>query len=219
MLAVPAIGDQYQHLTYSMKMILRILGTITIVVMLVLGSTSAVAQDGVSVSVNAPGNVTENSTFAAEVDIADVVDFDAGNFDVSYDESVLQLDNVTAGRIGMIQIPVAIWNMMDANTCRVVVNVPDVPGVNGSGYLAVLRFHVIGAAGDSSVIALSNGFLNNTQPEEIPATWTGDSVEVREKGDDPESPATKILIGAFSGVVLACLAGYLWLRSRRTQKA
>jgi hypothetical protein len=58
------------------------------------------------------------------------------------------------------------------------VNVPGVPGVSGSGSLAVLHFHAVGTAGGSSAIDLSNGFLNNNLGSEISATWTGDSVSV-----------------------------------------
>jgi len=53
-----------------------------------------------------------------------------------------------------------------------------VAGVSGSGYLAVLYFHVIGSEGDSSAISLSNGVLSDNQAGEITATWAGDSVDI-----------------------------------------
>jgi predicted lipoprotein with Yx(FWY)xxD motif len=50
--------------------------------------------------------------------------------------------------------------------------------VSGSGYLAVLHFHVLGSEGDSSSITLSNGTLSDNQAGEIAATWVGDSVDI-----------------------------------------
>jgi len=37
---------------------------------------------------------------------------------------------------------------------------------------------VIVSEGDSSTISLSNGMLSNNLAEEIPTTWTGDSLDV-----------------------------------------
>ena len=50
--------------------------------------------------------------------------------------------------------------------------------VTGSGYLAVLHFHVIGAIGESSDIDFSDGLLSDMSTASIPATWIGDHVEV-----------------------------------------
>jgi hypothetical protein len=50
--------------------------------------------------------------------------------------------------------------------------------VSGSGYLAVLHFHVVGSGGDSSTVTLSNGMLSNNQAVEITASWVGDTVTV-----------------------------------------
>jgi len=90
------------------------------------------------------------------------------------------LDSVTAGLVGTTQIPVALWNKIATGICRVIVNVPGVPGVNGSGYLAVLNFHAASSVAGSSAARLSNGFLNNNLGSEITATWVGDSVDVCE---------------------------------------
>ncbi len=107
-----------------------------------------------------------------------MTDFDAANYDVSFDASVLRLDNVTSGLIGSTTIPIDIYNEISSGTYRIIHNVPGLAGVSGSGYLAVLHFHVIGSEGDSSTISLSNGMLSNNLAEEITATWIGDSVDV-----------------------------------------
>ena len=164
-----------------MRKIIQILGAIALAALLLGNSGPAMAQGEVTVSINAPAEVVEDSDFTATVDITNVADFDAGQFDVSFDDSVLRLDDVTAGLIGTTEIPVSLWNEISPGTYRIIVNVPGVPGVSGSGYLAVLHFHVIGSAGGSSAIDLSSGFLNNNLAEEIPTTWNGDSVTVYEE--------------------------------------
>jgi hypothetical protein len=136
-----------------------------------------VGAAGVTVTVNAPTEVVKGNSFTARIDIASVTAFDAGQFDVSFNETYLQLDSITAGLIGTTQIPVDLTNKIGTGTYRVIVNVPGVPGVTGSGYLAVLNFHALTTAG-SNTISLSNGFLNNNLGTEITATWAADSVNV-----------------------------------------
>jgi len=163
-----------------MKRIMKILGIITIVALLLGGGAvvPVAATPEVTVSIDAPDEAAPDSDFTANVNISEVVDFDACNYDVSFDVSVLRLDNVTSGLIGSTTIPIDIYNEITPGTYRVIQNVPGLSGVSGSGYLAVLHFHVIGSAGDSGNVSLSNGMLSNNQAEEITATWTGDSVDV-----------------------------------------
>ncbi|GAG49206.1 unnamed protein product, partial [marine sediment metagenome] len=114
----------------------------------------------VEVSIDAPATATADSDFTANVNIGEVVDFDACNYDVSFDASVLRLDSVTSGLIDSTTIPVSALNEITTGTWRVVQNVAGTDGVSGSGYLAVLNFHVIGAEGTSSTITPSNGVLS-----------------------------------------------------------
>ena len=163
-----------------MSRITRILGIITMVTLLLGGGASipVAAQTAVTVSIDAPDEAAPNSDFTVNVSISEVVDFDACNYDISFDASVLRLDNVTSGLIGSTAVPVDINNEVSSGTWRVIQNVSGLTGVSGSGYLAVLHFHVIGSNGDSSTISLSNGMLSNTLAEEITATWTADSLAV-----------------------------------------
>jgi len=163
-----------------MRRIMRILGIIAIMALLLGGGASVllVAAPEVTVSIDAPDEAAPDSDFTANVNINEVVDFDACNYDVSFDASVLRLDNVTSGLIGSTTIPVDIYNEITPGTYRIVQSVPGLTGATGSGYLAVLHFHVIGSEGDSSNISLSNGILANNLAEEIAATWVGDSVSV-----------------------------------------
>jgi len=163
-----------------MGRIAKILGLIAIVALL-LGSGAlftVVAQGETVVSIDAPAEATADSDFTANVSISDVTDFDACQYDVTFDATVLRLDDVTSGLIGSTPVPVDIYNELSAGTFRVVQNVPGLTGVSGSGYLAVLHFHVIGSEGDSSSITLSNGTLSDNHAGEIATTWVGDSVDI-----------------------------------------
>jgi len=133
---------------------------------------------GVIVSISAPDEVDSDTDFTANVNISQVTDFDACNYDVSFDASVLRLDDVTPGLIDSTPIPVDVANEVSPGTWTVVQNVSGLAGASGSGYLAVLHFHVIGSGGDTSPISLSNGMLANNLAEEIAATWVGDSVHI-----------------------------------------
>ena len=163
-----------------MKRIIKILGIIAITALLLTGGVvvTEAATRGVTVSIDAPDNVAPDSDFTANVNISGVTSFDACNYDVSFDASVLRLDSITSGLIGSTTIPVDIYNEVSSGTWRVVQNVSGTAGVSGSGYLAVLHFHVIGASGTSSAISLANGVLSNNLAENIAATWTGDSISV-----------------------------------------
>jgi len=147
----------------------------------------------VAVSINAPGEVDADSGFTVTVNISGVTDFDAAQYDVAFDDTVLRLDNVTAGAIDGTAIPVDVWNEISPGTYTIVQNVPGLAGVTGSGTLAVLHFHVIGSAGDSSNIDLSHEALNDNQGVEIPATWTDDSITVAEA---PPAGAVKVSLNA-----------------------
>jgi subtilisin family serine protease len=139
---------------------------------------TVVAAGTVTVSVDAPATAAPDSDFTANIDITQVTDLDSCNYDITFDHLVLRLDDITSGLIGSTEIPVDMYNELGAGEYRVIQNIPGVAGVSGSGYLAVLHFHVLGAEGDSSAITLSNGVLSDNEAGEIEATWVGDSVDI-----------------------------------------
>jgi len=136
------------------------------------------ATSGVTVGLSAPAGVTPDSNFTAGISISEVADFDACNYDIYFDESVLRLDSVTPGLIGSTEIPVDLYNELSPGSYRVIQNVPDLAGASGSGYLAELHFHVIGTAGDSSPVGPSNGVISDITAVEIEATWLEGTVMV-----------------------------------------
>jgi len=185
-----------------MGRIAKILGLIAIVALLLGGGAlfSVVAQEATIVTVEAPAEATADSDFTANVSVNEVTDFDACQYDVTFDPLVLRLDEVTSGLIDSTTVPVDIYNELSAGTFRVIQNVPGLGGVTGSGYLAVLHFHVLGSGGDSSAIDLSNGVLSDITASEIPATWVGDSVSVSDftaptvDSTSPAADATDVLV-------------------------
>jgi hypothetical protein len=136
------------------------------------------ATSGVTVSLSVPAGVTPDSNFTAGISISEVADFDACNYDISFDESVLRLDSVTPGLIGSTEIPVDLYNELSPGSYRVIQNVPGLAGADGSGCLAELHFHVIGTAGDSSPVGPSNGVISDITALEIEATWLEGTVLV-----------------------------------------
>jgi len=193
-----------------MGRITKILGIITIVALLLGGVVVPVAaQPAVTVSIDAPTEAAAGSDFTANVNITEVTDFDACNYDVSFDASVLELTSVTSGLIGSTTIPVSVANEISSGTWTIVQNIDGTAGVSGSGYLAVLHFTVIGAEGTSSAISLSEGMLGNNLAEEITATWTGDSVSITDTtpptvdSTSPVADATGVAVGTTVSVTFS----------------
>jgi hypothetical protein len=167
----------------AMMIVIAVLGA---ALLLPGGGSPAAAADLCSVSINAPAEVAPGSGFTVSVDVSEIAALDAGQFDVSFDESLLRLEDVTAGQVGTTRIPVDLWSRVGTGTYRVIVNVPGVAGVTGQGSLAVLHFQAASSAGGSLTLTPSNGFLNSNLGVEIAATWAGDSISVL---DSPGAPA------------------------------
>jgi hypothetical protein len=133
---------------------------------------------GVTVSISAPDDIAEDSAFIARININQVTNFDATNYDVIYDSAILEVANASSGLIAGTTIPIDAWRVISPGKIRIIQDIPGLSGVSGSGYLAEIHFHVLGSAGSSSDIDLSNGVLSDNSANEIIATWTGYSVDV-----------------------------------------
>jgi len=131
---------------------------------------------GVPVTVNAPEVVS--GTFDAMIDIADVTDLDSGQFDLSFDASVVNVIGVDSGIIGSTTVQLETWTLVDSDTVRVLFNLPGTTGISGSGSLATIHFTVTGTVGDTSVLDISDGLLVDIWAEEIPSTLIDDDVTV-----------------------------------------
>lgn len=137
--------------------------------------------DMAQITVIAPSEVKVGDSFEATLQIDTVTAFDAGQFDVLFDPTAMAYDSVVSGKIGDTVIPIAISSMIQPGRLRVILNVPGIPGVSGSGYLAVLKFKAV-TAGDK-VITIENGFLNDNQAVEIASSWEGCLINFFLRGD------------------------------------
>ena len=143
---------------------------------LISGLTAQGTDVSVNVTVNAPEYV--EGTFNASIDVDSVTNFNSGQFDLSFDSSVVNVTDVADGSLDGETIPVSDWERLDNDTIRVILDVSGIAGVNGSGNLATIRFAVVGATGAKSMLNISNGLLVNTDAEAILAEWIDDEVTV-----------------------------------------
>jgi len=75
------------------------------------------AAQGVEVRVNAPEYVA--GTFNATIDVVNVTDLNSGQFDLSFNSSVVNVTAVKEGEIGGVAVPIFMWHFFDADTVRV----------------------------------------------------------------------------------------------------
>jgi metal-dependent HD superfamily phosphatase/phosphodiesterase len=155
--------------------VLLALMAIAVAALAVVPAIASAAQ-GPEVRVNAPEYVA--GTFNATIDVANVTDFNSGQFDLSFNSSVVNVTEVKAGEIDGVAVPIFMWHFFDADTVRVLVSMPMDVGANGSGSLAEIEFEVKGNSGEKSALNISNEMLVDTKAKKIDAEWYGDEVTV-----------------------------------------
>jgi len=148
------------------------------------------------VCVDAPD--TASDAFDATIDVCKVIDLDSGQFDLTFDSSVVNVTAVGAGDIGGTEVPIDSWNFTGADTIRVLFNIPDATGVSGSGQIATISFEIMGAPGDTSVLDLSDGMLVDAMSNETPALWYGCEVAI---GVTVAVNSPEVTTSAFSATV------------------
>ncbi|RZN31037.1 MAG: hypothetical protein EF813_12630, partial [Methanosarcinales archaeon] len=151
---------------------------------------------GVPVTVNAPEVVS--GAFNATIDIENVALMNGGQFDLSFDTSVVNVTDVYGGDIGGTTVPLVDWRFMDADTIRVLFKLSGADGVSGSGSVATIEFAVTGSQGDTSVLDVANGSLVDTGAEEIPATWNNCDIAI---GVPVTVNAPEVVFGAFNATI------------------
>jgi PKD repeat protein len=165
------------------KAILRLIVLLGLLVGLIVPAAAANAADA-AVTLSIPASVTAGSNFTVTVNVDSVTNFDAAQYDITYDNTKIEVQNlatdITAGSIGGTAIPIAMVKSMVAGRIRIINNVSGYAGVNGGGTLASIVFKAVGSAGQSSSISFvtANCLLGDTDPKAIPATWTGGTVNI-----------------------------------------
>jgi len=145
-----------------------------------------VANGTVTVGISAPAEVSPGSSFVADVTVDFVTDFDSCGFDVTYDETIISVTDVTGGEIDghTIEGGPGYWSFIpygdeDTGRVRVIATTPaaPAPGVTGTGYLAQIHFDVIGS-GAASDITLEGVTMYDWEANLISTTTQGCSVQV-----------------------------------------
>ena len=145
---------------------------------LIPGLAAQGTGDTVNVTINAPEHVA--GTFNASIDVDSIANFNSGQFDLSFDSSVVNVTAVESGCINGTAIPIDEdkWGFMDKDTIRVLLSMPMEVGVNGTGRLAEVKFEVKGENGEKSKLDISNGLLVDTEAKKIDADWYDTEVTV-----------------------------------------
>ena len=154
-----------------------------IIALMILLTVFAVHAAAVTVSVNAPENASLDKQFDVEIEVDKVEDLDSGQFDISFDPSVVNVtdikDDVEDGDIEGTKVPVENKYFIYNDTIRVLFNLPGVTGVSGSGTLATIRFKAMGEGGDTSFLNFSDGILVDKESDLIPSDWVNDLMTIR----------------------------------------
>ena len=167
---------------------------VSIAIVLTFLAVTPVMAQVAEVTVNAPEYVEEKETFDATIDVEGITDFNSGMFDLIFDHKVVEVDDVTDGSIDDTEIPVAMWDDMDSDTIRVMLELPETTTVSGSGYLAGIAFKVKGDAGEESALEIAEGELvkyvfedERATPEAIEVNnWNGAVVKVSVEEEEEE---------------------------------
>ena len=166
-------------------------------VVLALIFTPVIGARGVELRVNAPEEVEEEGTFEVSIDVEELDDLNSGKFDLSFDSSVVNVTNVSDGNVDGTTIPAQMW-IAEAGIINVIVDIPGIDGVSGSGSLATVSFEVVGGKRDESELEISNVQLVDDEAEfmevgklsgaEIKVVDVIEVVEEKEEGEEEQPP-------------------------------
>ncbi len=161
-----------------------------ITAIIILLAVFAAHAAAVTVSIDSPEYISGN-TFDVTIEIDDVDDLDSGQFDISFNSSVVNVtdldDDIEDGEIGDTTVSIENCYFVNTNTIRLLFNLPGVSGVSGGGSLAKIKFEVVGKGGDTSFLNLSDGVIVDKESDKIPADWVSGVVTL----GDPPAGATE----------------------------
>ncbi|MGB2799622.1 MAG: cohesin domain-containing protein [Dehalococcoidia bacterium] len=145
-------------------------------------STVPVLADGVAVSIDAPDEVGEGSTFTVYVEVGDVVDLSSGQFKISYDNNVIDYVSASAGDFWGGNPSIVLLPFDDPGCIGIAFYDAVAGATTGSGTLIEIDFDVLGTGSDTSYLDLYshvafNGLFDD-YGDDIPATWADGSVHV-----------------------------------------
>jgi hypothetical protein len=129
------------------------------------------------------------------------------DFILAYDQDVLAVKSVNAGSLnkGIIEANASVPGLLS-------VSMADPDGMSGPGEVAVITFSVIGAAGQTSYLALSGiQAFDAATLEELPATAQDGTFTVKQAaaGTGTSQPATGsegIVLSVIAVMLAACIS-------------
>ncbi|MGB6872793.1 MAG: BACON domain-containing carbohydrate-binding protein [Dehalococcoidia bacterium] len=145
------------------------------------------ANGTVTVGIDAPAEVNPGSSFVADVTVDYVENYNICGFDVTYDENIITVTDVTGGEIDghTVVVEPGDWvyippDTVDTGRIRVIATTPaaPAPGVTGTGYLAQIHFEVLGSGGSTSDITPEEVGMYDWQANLISTTTEDHSVQV-----------------------------------------
>ena len=170
-------------------------GTLLIVMALFIAVTSVVAQP-VEVRITpeleyveevATFVANEGQTFVVTIDVDSVTDLNAAQFDLSFDKSVVRVNEVKEGEINGEEFPICKWRLNpDKDAVRVIASLDIGESVSGTGYLSEFEFRVKGDEGEKSELTFYNEELVNVTAKIIPSNWHGAEVAIDVEEEEEE---------------------------------
>ena len=137
---------------------------------------SVAATDPITVTVSVPEDVS--GSFEATIKVEDVSNLNSGQFDLTFEPTVIDVIDVVDGEINGVTILIDGWELMSEDRIRVLFKLPGVETASGSGCLAKIFFEVKGEDSDTSELAISDGLLVDEEAEEIGSAWMNAAVTV-----------------------------------------
>ena len=138
------------------------------------------ANDDTTIKIGLPAQIEAGEEFAAAVNISQVKDFNAANYDIKFDSTVLSLQKIEDGQIGEQIIGISMWREIEPGRVRVIHDLAGVSGASGSGSLAKITFKCLRET--STTISFENGVLSNIYAQEIAVTWIAEPIQFKEDG-------------------------------------
>lgn len=186
---------------------------IRVILLLLVGMVSSPAVTATTVSIQPPSSThSVGDSFSLGINISDVTDLYAFQFDIGFSPSILEVTGINEGTfLSGSGTTNYIPGIID-NTAGTVTFIADtlqdiIPGVTGSGTLATIDFNALDI-GRTSMVSLSNVVLLDSNINDISASIKNGNITINPAVIPAPEPAT---IAIFS----LGLVGMSWVRHRR----
>jgi len=140
-------------------------------------------ENEVLIELQGPNEIKLGSLLNTTINVTNISSFDAANLDIVFNSNYLSVKNVSNGNIDNTIIPVSMWKLIDENTLRIIINLPGVSGINGSGTLAKIQFLTLSTG--SLNINIEDIVLSNTKSAKISSKTSSYELSIIPADKDP----------------------------------